>query len=131
MIFDMFQHNIWMISAVILFIVVISKYFAYKTSTVDVLWLIVFGAIFANFNIIPEHHEVLEYIGEWGIVFVMFALGFDEDLEHFKAGLKRSIGIAIIGAIFPFLAGFWSAKLFGYSDSVAMLWGAYDDSNGS
>jgi Kef-type K+ transport system membrane component KefB len=103
--------------------VVVSKYLAAKTATVDVLWLIIFGSLFANLHIIPEHHEVLEYIGEWGIVFIMFALGFDEDLEHFKEGLKRSMGIAIIGAIFPFLAGFLSAKLFGYNDSVALLWG--------
>ncbi len=53
----------------------------------------------------------------------MFALGFDEDLGHFKKGLQRSLGIAIIGAIFPFLAGYWCAKLFGYGESVALLWG--------
>ncbi len=119
----MFQNNIWLISAFILAIVVLAKFVAKKTETVDVLWLIIFGAIFANLGIIPEHHEVLEYIGEWGIVFIMFALGFDEDLERFKEGLKRGIGIAIIGAIFPFLAGFISAKMFGYNDSVALLWG--------
>ncbi|NPA03688.1 MAG: cation:proton antiporter [Epsilonproteobacteria bacterium] len=123
MIEEMFQNNIWLISAFILAIVVLAKFVAKKTETVDVLWLIIFGAIFANLGIIPEHHEVLEYIGEWGIVFIMFALGFDEDLERFKEGLKRGIGIAIIGAIFPFLAGFISAKMFGYNDSVALLWG--------
>jgi len=116
-------HNVWYLSAVILGIVVLSKIFAHKTRTVDVLWLIVLGALFSNLGILPEHNEVLEYIGEWGIVFVMFALGFDEDLEHFKIGLQRSMGIAIIGAIFPFLAGYLSAKLFGYSEGVALLWG--------
>ena len=120
---EMFHENIWLISSIILAIVVVSKFVAKKTSTVDVLWLIVFGAIFVNIGILPSHNEVLEYIGEWGIVFIMFALGFEEDLEHFKEGLRRSIGIAIIGAIFPFLAGFLSAKLFGYNDSVALLWG--------
>ncbi len=123
MIQEMLQHNIWLISSFILAIVIVAKYLAKRTATVDVLWLIVLGALFSNLGIIPEHHEVLEYIGEWGIVFVMFALGFDEDLDHFAKGLRRSLGIAIIGAIFPFLAGFLSAKLFGYSDSVAMLWG--------
>ena len=123
MIQEMISHNIWLISTVILAIVLLAKFVARKSATVDVLWLIIFGALFANLGIIPEHHEVLEYIGEWGIVFVMFALGFDEDISHFKEGLKRSLGIAIIGAIFPFLAGFISAKLFGYSDAVAMLWG--------
>ena len=116
-------HNVWFLSAVILGIVVLAKILAHRTRTVDVLWLIVLGALFANLGILPERNEVLEYIGEWGIVFVMFALGFDEDLEHFKLGLKRSMGIAIIGAIFPFLAGYLSAKLFGYAEGVALLWG--------
>jgi len=123
MIYQMFQYNVWLISTVILAVVILSKSVAKKTATVDVLWLIIFGAIFANMGIIPKHHEVLEYIGEWGIVFIMFVLGFDEDLNHFKEGLKRSLGIAVIGAIFPFIAGFISAKMFGYSDSVALLWG--------
>ena len=116
-------NNIWFLSAVILGVVVLSKFIAKRTATVDVLWLIIFGAFFANIGFLPSHHEVLEYIGEWGIVFVMFALGFDEDIDHFKSGLKRSMGIAVIGAIFPFLAGYISAKIFGYSQSVALLWG--------
>ena len=120
---DMFLNNIWLVSSIILAIVILSKYMAKKTSTVDVLWLIIFGAVAVNLGIIPKHNEVLEYIGEWGIVFIMFALGFDEDISNFKEGLKRSFGIAVIGAIFPFLAGFISAKLFGYNDSVALLWG--------
>ena len=117
------MHNVWFLSAVIFGIVVLAKIVSEKSHTVDVLWLIILGAIFANIGILPTHNEVLEYIGEWGIVFVMFALGFDEDLEHFKVGLKRSFGIAIIGAIFPFLAGYFSAKIFGYNQSVALLWG--------
>ena len=123
MIEQMLQTNVWLMSTVILAIVIIAKFLAKKTATVDVLWLIILGSIFGTLGFLPEHHEVLEYIGEWGIVFVMFALGFDEDLEHFKEGLKKSLGIAIIGAIFPFLAGYLSAKLFGYNQSVALLWG--------
>ena len=116
-------HNVWYLSALILGIVVLAEILSDKTRTVDVLWLIVLGALFANLGILPSHNEVLEYIGEWGIVFVMFALGFDEDLEHFKTGLRRSLGIAVIGAVFPFLAGYIAAKIFGYSESVALLWG--------
>jgi len=115
--------NIWLISALILIIVVIAKYLSHKTSSIDVLWLIILGALFANIGLIPSHHEVLERIGDWGIVFVMFALGFDEEISHFKQGLRRSIGIAIVGAIFPFLASYLTAKFFGYTESVALLWG--------
>ena len=99
------------------------NYSLQKTSTVDVLWLIVFGSVGVNIGILPEHNEILESIGEWGIVFVMFALGFDEDLSHFMKGLKRSIGIATIGAIFPFMAGFYTAGLFGFDFNSQMIWG--------
>ncbi len=116
-------HELWTYSAIILFFVVIAKIISQKTSTVDVIWLIVLGSVGVNLGILPEHNEVLEAIGDWGIVFVMFALGFDEDLNHFIQGLKRSFGIAVFGAIFPFLAGFYTAGLFGYSFNVQMIWG--------
>jgi Kef-type K+ transport system membrane component KefB len=117
------HHNLWAYSAVILFMVVLAKLVSSKTSTVDVLWLIVFGAIGVNIGILPEHNQILEAIGEWGIVFVMFALGFDEDITHFMRGLKKSMGIAVIGAIFPFLAGFYTAGLFGFDFNSQMIWG--------
>ena len=117
------MEHIWFYSAVIFGIVILSKTLALKTSTIDVLWLILFGSLFSNLGIIPEHNEILEYIGEWGIVFIMFALGLDENLAHFFKGLKRSMGIATIGAIFPFLAGFYSAKFLGHDTNSAMLWG--------
>ncbi len=115
--------NIWIISAIILATVVVSKLIAKKTATVDVLWLIVFGALFSNMGLLPTENETLEIIGEWGIVFIMFALGFDEDLSHFHEGLMRSWGIALIGAIFPFFAGYFTAEMFGYDTNAALLWG--------
>jgi len=117
------NENIWLYAAIILAIVVIAKIVSKKTSTVDVIWLILFGAIATNLHILPEHEPILEHIGEWGIVFIMFALGFEEDIEHFTNGVKRGMGIAVIGAIFPFIARYYSAIIFGYSDNAAMLWG--------
>ncbi len=117
------HHELWAYSAIIFFLIVIAKILSSKTSTVDVLWLILFGSIGVNIGILPEQHEVLESIGEWGILFVMFALGFDEDFNHFIKGMKRSIGIAIIGAIFPFAAGFYTAGFFGFDFYSQMIWG--------
>ena len=117
------EHNLWEYSAIILFFVVLAKILSAKTSTIDVLWLILFGSIGVNLGILPQEHISLESIGEWGIVFIMFALGFDEDLSHFVKGLKRSIGIAIIGAIFPFFTGFYTAGLFGFDFNSQMIWG--------
>ena len=117
------MEHLWTYTSIILAIVVMAKLLATKTNSVDVLWLIVFGAIGVNIGILPEHNEILESIGEWGIVFIMFALGFEENISNFIQGLKKSIGIAVIGALFPFLAGCYTAILFGYDWYVAMIWG--------
>ena len=117
------MQHLWAYSAIILTFVVLAKIVSTKTNTVDVLWLIFFGAIGVNIGILPHEEQILEIIGEWGIVFIMFALGFEEDIGKFLIGLKRGLGIAIIGAIFPFIAGYYSAIIFGYSLNVALVWG--------
>ncbi len=66
----MLQTNVWLISTIILGIVIVAKYIAKRSATVDVLWLIMLGALFGALGLIPEHHEVLEYIGEWGESFL-------------------------------------------------------------
>ena len=71
--------SIWAITAFIFGAVVLAKLVAKKTSTVDVLWLIISGSFLGNIGVIPTHSEALDYIGEIGIVFIMFALGFEEN----------------------------------------------------
>ena len=115
--------SIWEYSAIIFAVVLISKLISKKTRTVDVLWLIVAGAVLTNAGLLPTHNEFLETIGEWGIVFIMFALGLEEHLGRFSQGLRRSMGIALIGAALPFVAGYGTASLFGYNHNSALLWG--------
>ena len=117
------EFSIWTYSIIIFVVVVVSKLVSKKTKTVDVLWLIIIGAALTNLGWLPKHNEFLEIIGEWGIVFVMFALGLEENLERFQQGIRRGLGIALIGAFFPFLAGYFIATFFGYSHNSAMLWG--------
>jgi len=117
------MEHLWIYTSIILAIVVLSKILSERTHTVDVLWLIIFGAIAVNTGILPEENLIMEAIGDWGIVFVMFALGFEENISNFVQGLKHSWGIAVIGAVFPFFAGYYTATLFGYGFNVAMIWG--------
>ena len=119
----MVHSDLWTYSTIVIFMIVISKFVSYKTSTVDVLWLILLGSISVNIGLLPKENEIIEAIGEWGIVFVMFALGFDEHLDHFIKGLKKSMGIAVVGALFPFLAGYHIAGLFGFDFYSQMIWG--------
>jgi Kef-type K+ transport system membrane component KefB len=113
---------IWIELLIVFAGIMLSKILAKKTNTVDVLWYIIIGALLANVGILHEEHE-LEFLGEIGIILVMFALGFEEDISNFLKGIKKAWGIAVIGAIFPFLAGFLSAKFFGFSTNSALIWG--------
>jgi len=114
---------IWVITAVMFAGVILAKVLSKKTGTVDVLWLILIGSVLGNLHIVPEHNEAIEYLGELGIIFIMFALGLEENLQNFIQGLKKSWGIAIIGAFFPFVAGYTCAALFGFDFASSMIWG--------
>ena len=76
------MHYIWTELFILFVTVFLSKITAKKTNTVDVLWFIIFGAILGNLDLFSGDHR-LEFLGEIGIVLVMFALGFEEDLSNF------------------------------------------------
>ena len=116
------EHFIWLSMCFIFVGVYLSKYLSHKTNTVDVLWFIIIGAILGNFHLIEEN-EALEFLGDIGIILVMFALGFEEDAKAFVDGVKKAWGIAVIGAIFPFLAGYYTAIYFGFSQNSGLIWG--------
>ena len=57
--------------------------------------------------------ELLQLLAEIGIFFLMFHAGVEtQPLEFFQA-LKRSMGVAVVGAIVPFTVSFGVALLFG------------------
>ena len=116
------EHYIWLSMCFIFVGINLSKFLAHRTNSVDVLWFIIIGAILGNFHLIEEGHA-LEFLGDIGIILVMFALGFEEDAKAFVDGVKKAWGIALIGAIFPFLAGYYSALSFGFSQNSALIWG--------
>lgn len=58
-------------------------------------------------------NEAITMLAEIGIFFLMFHAGIEtKPLEFFNA-LKRSLGVAVVGAIVPFSVSFGMAKLFG------------------
>lgn len=60
-----------------------------------------------------EPGELIQLLAEIGIFFLMFHAGVEtQPLEFFQA-LKRSLGVAIVGAIVPFTVSFGVALLFG------------------
>ena len=125
------MEHLWVYSSVILAIVLFSKLLSSKTHTVDVLWLIIFGSLAANLGILPEENEILEAIGDWGIVFVMFALGFEENVANHKRDAEfvlNHLAFTIFGPIFFVMLGtklvFESSLLFDVLPIALLLYGA-------
>ena len=57
--------------------------------------------------------ELIQLLAEIGIFFLMFHAGVETQPVEFFQALKRSMGVAIVGAIVPFSVSFGVALLFG------------------
>ncbi len=57
--------------------------------------------------------ELIQLLAEIGIFFLMFHAGVETQPVEFFQALKRSLGVAIVGAIVPFSVSFGIALLFG------------------
>ncbi len=60
-----------------------------------------------------EPGELIQLLAEIGIFFLMFHAGVETQPVEFFQALKRSLGVAIVGAIVPFSVSFGIALLFG------------------
>jgi Kef-type K+ transport system membrane component KefB len=89
-----------------------------------VLALIVAGVVIGPQSLaIIDIDPTLEFIGEIGLVFLMFMAGLEAKLSSFS-GLKKEIVITtIFNALIPFILGISVALLFGYQLSTAILLG--------
>jgi len=60
-----------------------------------------------------EPNEAIQLLAEIGIFFLMFHAGVETQPSEFFVALKRSIGVAIVGALVPFGVSFAVATAFG------------------
>ncbi len=104
--------------------VYVAIFLANKTRLTPVLFYLAMGALLVNVGVLP--HEPLEFIrdfAEFGIILVMFALGFEENTSHFLKSIKRSWGIALFGALAPFTYAYLIADYFWNDTNVALVCG--------
>jgi Kef-type K+ transport system membrane component KefB len=97
---------------------------AKKTKLTPVLYFLAVGAVLVNTGILPT--ETSPFIGglaEFGIVAIMFALGFEENTANFLTSVKRSWGIALFGAIAPFTTAYLAALYFWGDTNMAIMCG--------
>ena len=93
--------------------VVIAFFCAKRTHLTPVLYYLAVGAVFVNLGILPENADAfVRGMAEVGIVLIMFALGFEENIQNFIQSVKKSWGIAFFGALFPFILAFSVAQYF-------------------
>jgi len=77
-----------------------------------------------NTGILPvETSPFIEGLSNIGIIIIMFALGFEENSSKFVRGIKRSWGIALFGAIVPFLVAYYTAMYYWGDAKLALMCG--------
>lgn len=97
---------------------------ASKTKLTSVLYFLAFGALMVNVGILPtETNEFIHGFAELGIVIIMFALGFEENTRSFIRSIKRSWGIALFGAVGPFVAAYFVADYFWHDINISVMCG--------
>lgn len=104
--------------------VLLAVYLAKRTRLTPVLYFLAVGAVFVNLGVLPEEpHEFVRGFAEIGIIFIMFAIGFDERLSHFAKSVKRSWGIAFFGALAPFAVAYAVTWYFWRDFSISVMSG--------
>ena len=104
--------------------VLLAHYTAGKTRLTPVLWFLAMGCIMVNIGLLPEGpNDFIQGLAEIGIITIMFALGFEENSSHFVRSIKRSWGIALFGALAPFLVTYSLAMIYWGNVQGALMCG--------
>lgn len=104
--------------------VFLSSSLANRTQLTSVVYFLAFGSLMVNLGILPEETTpFIEGFAKVGIILIMFALGFEENVNSFVHGIKRAWGIALFGAIAPFLMAYFVALQFWGDIKLALMCG--------
>jgi Kef-type K+ transport system membrane component KefB len=97
---------------------------ARKTKLTPALYFLAVGSILVNLGILPEQsHPFIRGFAEIGMILIMFALGFEESTSKFLKSLRRTWGIALFGALIPFLTAFAVAEYFWGNTNLSLMFG--------
>jgi len=108
--------------AIIWAAVFVAHFAAAKTRLTPVLWFLAMGSILVNLGLLPEEPGIfIKDFAEIGIIVIMFALGFEENSSNFIRSIKRSWGIALFGAIAPFMVTYYTAMYFWGDHNGALM----------
>lgn len=110
------------------FIILLSSVvFATVFSRINLPWVV--GLIVAGILVGPQGFEIIQtnetisFIGEFGLIFLMFMAGLETRLKALKKFNSQILPLAFINGFIPFLTGYGIAYLFGYPPLVSLLVG--------
>ena len=110
--------------AIIWVCVFLASYLARLTKLTSVVYFLAFGCLMVNVGILPEETTpFIEGFAKVGIIIIMFALGFEENSSKFVQGIKRAWGIALFGAIGPFLVAYFLSLQFWGDVKLSLMCG--------
>lgn len=102
--------------------VYVAVFLANKTRLTSVLYFLALGSLMVNTGILPvETDPFIRGFADFGIILIMFALGFEESSSNFVKSIKRSWGIALFGAIAPFLTAYLIADYFWHDTGTSIM----------
>ena len=113
----------------VIILLIISNIIFYISDLVKlspILGLIFIGIISStNYfkNIIQPNKKGIEYLGDLGIILLMFVLGYESSLQRLKKNKKDTIVISLISFIFPFIFGFSLFMILGYDLLTSLIVG--------
>jgi Kef-type K+ transport system membrane component KefB len=97
---------------------------AKKTRLTSVLFFLFAGCVLVNTGLLPtESGLFIRTFAELGIIIIMFSLGFEESTDNFMASVKRSWGIALFGALGPFVVAYLIADYVWHDSNISLMVG--------
>lgn len=97
---------------------------AKKTRLTPVLFFLFIGCVLANTGVLPEESgPFIRNFAEVGIILIMFSLGFEESVDNFISSVKKSWGIALFGALGPFVVAYAVADYVWNDTNVSLMVG--------
>lgn len=109
---------------IILLAALIFSALSYKLHLPWVVALILGGMVIGPDGIdILQPNDIFEFLGQIGLIFLMFMAGLETRISNFKDSGGKVAVLGLFNGIFPFLVGLSLGKAFGYSWSQSLLIG--------
>ena len=98
---------------------------AERLRTPEVIGEIVAGVIIgpAVLQFVPAHNEAFEAIAELGVIFLLFSVGLETDLQELRKVGGIATGVAFGGVILPFAFGYGLMWMLDYTTNQAIFMG--------